>query len=188
MHDREARPVGGAPGAAHSAPLHGAAAAELRQAMQKLRLIAGAITGSVVTAVGMVWLLTGGLLGGEPLDMSVPSAWPVRLLVPAAVVALVAAPLVERFLLSPSGASYLTSRSPGVSVADRLRHYVTAKVVGLGLREVVGLIGFVLGLLQAPVYAYVLGACSLLALAFGWPREREVAAYAGRGASPTGTP
>ncbi len=137
---------------------------------------------SVVTVMALLWLLTSGVLGGvEPgpagpfLDLGIP--WLPGVLLIAAAVLLVATPLLERYLLSrPSGdAGDPGSTGDSGSALDR---YVSVKVATLGLREAVGIIGLFIGLLGDPLIGFAVGAASLLALAFGWPREEEIRAAA----------
>ena len=133
------------------------------QAVRRLQIVAGAMALGV--ALGLVVLLllnasgslAGIAAGGEGAPM-------VGGLVVLAAVLLVAAPVVERFLVSRQGAS------------EPVQRYQTAKVVSLALRETVGLLGFVVGLFSGSLlWAASLAAASLLAIAIAWPRERDLA-------------
>ncbi len=131
----------------------------------RLRLIAGAMAFGIVAAMAALWAAaTFGELDVQPAAEG--GARPVAgLLVLVAAVLLVAAPFVERFLSTSGGAG-----------TPPLQRYRTAKVVSLALRESVGLLGLVVGLLGvSPTWGYALGAASLLAIALAWPREADLA-------------
>lgn len=145
---------------------------------RRVRLVAGVMVASVVTVMILLWLLTSGVLGGAApagpyLDLGIPYL-PGILLVAAAVL-LVAAPLVERYLLSRPPMTAAAEPAEPTAPLDR---YVSVKVATLGLREAVGIIGLFIGLMGDPRMGFVVGAASLLALAFGWPREDEIRAAA----------
>ncbi|HEX2254563.1 MAG TPA: hypothetical protein VHQ65_14940 [Thermoanaerobaculia bacterium] len=138
------------------------------------RLLSGVIAGGVVTFAAIVLLLISGVLG-EPLGLRVPPPPVIAALAVAAAAFLVAAPLVERVLLRKAGRD----------------GYVTAKTVGMVLRELPGILGALLGLLTgSSFWVLALPAASLLAIALGWPRAGELAAVGGGepGTPPSGGP
>jgi hypothetical protein len=145
-------------GAAPAAPDAAAAA----QAVRRLRVIAGAMALGIMMAVGVLGLMHA---AGSAGDVAVGEAMePVLgVIILLAAVLLVAAPFVERALLSRGG-------------GGAIQRYRTAKVVSLALRETVGLLGFVVGLLSGSLlWAVALAGASLLAIAIAWPREADLA-------------
>ena len=135
--------------------------AVVEPAVRRLRIIAGAMALSVASAFGVLVIMRA---MGSPTGDATEQAEPILgILVVVAAVLLVAAPFVERFLLLRGAA------------ADPLQRYQVAKVVSLALREAVGLLGFLVGLLSGQLlWAAGLGGASLLAIALAWPRVTDL--------------
>jgi hypothetical protein len=155
--DDEQRRFGQASGAAG---LPDAAAAT--GAVRRVRVIAGGMALGIVMAVGVLGLMHA---AGSAGDVAVGEAMEPVLgaIILLAAVLLVAAPFVERALLSRGG-------------GGAVQRYQTAKVVSLALRETVGLLGFVVGFLSGSLlWAVALAGASLLAIAIAWPREADLA-------------
>jgi hypothetical protein len=137
-------------------------AAAAAGAVRRLRVIAGGVALGIVMAVGVLGLMHA---AGSAEDVAVGEAMePVLgVIILLAAVLLVAAPFVERALLSRG-------------TADPVQRYQTAKIVSLALRETVGLLGFVVGLLSGSLlWAAALAGASLLAIAIAWPRPADLA-------------
>lgn len=135
-------------------------------AMLKLRLIAGAVLLGLVVFAVMAWVaaptLSGGAGGDGVLQPPIPGV-----LVLVAALFLVAAPLLEAKLRAASPAPSVDDGSAG-------ERYVTAKVVGYGLREAAGLSGGILVLFGETTYGLAVVAAALVTMLIAWPRAGDL--------------
>lgn len=59
---------------------------------------------------------------------------------------------------------------------DPLARYRVAKVYGIGLRDFAGALGFILGVMVSDLYGYAAILLAAVALAFAWPRAKDLPA------------
>jgi hypothetical protein len=130
--------------------------------LTQVRVIAGALAGSVVVYAVLAWLVTG-RGGGEAIGLP---GMAVAVLAALGAFDLLLAPVIERALLANAG---------GEAMDRALAEYRKAKVVGFAFREAAAIFGLLIALFTGqPLWCYGLAAATLIAMALAWPSREEL--------------
>lgn len=143
-----------------SAPPSEPAAPEIAQALAVLRVVAGALAGSVLVYAGVAWFLTSeaAAVGFEPAGLPDPLPW---VLFGLGLALLLVAPAVEARIRSAGG-----DQEPRQALAT----FRTATVAGFALREAAAVFGLVVAITTGEgIWCFALSAAALLAMAQAWP-------------------
>jgi len=144
----------------------------VESALTQIRVIAGALAASVAVYGVIAWVVTGGATesAGEAIGLALPI---VAVLVGMAIMDLLVAPLIERWLVGGA---------VGQPLERVLAEYRKAKIIGFAFREAAAVLGLMVALFTGdPAWCYGLSAATLVAMALAWP-SREGLERVARGA------
>jgi hypothetical protein len=143
------------------------------------QVAAAALASAVAVYAVVAWVVVG-FLGGGALAGGLPAPLP-GVLVAAAAVMLLAAPVVERRIFAAAaGRPGLGEAEVGGDPAERYR---LAKLIGFALREAAAVVGLVVGLTTGePRWTWAISGGTLLLMALAWPRASDLPPSTGGGA------